>query len=368
MKPSATETNFNPERMSPLPEIDCVLIGVNCSKTLGRCIDSILRCDYPQEKLHIFYVDGGSSDTSIETAGSYNAVSVIALNPEYPTPGMQRNAGWKTGRSPLVQFLDSDTILDAGWLSRAVDTIAADNLLGAVLGMRNEMHPERTIYNWIGNLEWNGPAGHSDCFGGDVLVRRPALEKTGGYDETLVGGEDPELSRRVIRAGWQIIRLDAPMTKHDLAMTTVKQYLRRAYRSGYGFAAVRVREARAGSPFWRYDFLKIVVKAGAFLGSVILALPILAFAPQAGIKIIAALLPLAGLTVMLSPRLFKIGKFMSDDNLNRTEAKRYAWHCSVVVLPQLFGILRFHLGQLINKPLKNRRRNLKTGLSTSSAA
>ncbi|HWR01736.1 MAG TPA: glycosyltransferase [Chlorobaculum sp.] len=351
--------------MMNLPDIDCVLIGVNSSKTLARCIDSILRSDYPREKLHIFYVDGGSTDDSIGIAESYSGVSVVALNPEYPTPGMQRNAGWKNGCSPLVQFLDSDTILDPAWLSMAVDAIEADNRIGAALGMRNEMHPESTIYNWIGNIEWNGPAGESDCFGGDVLVRRPALEKTGGYNETLVGGEDPELSRRIIRAGWNIVRLDAPMTKHDLAMTTVKQYLRRAFRSGYGFAAVRALEARAGSDFWRYDLIKIVVKGGAFLGSMLLALTLLALDPPVIIKLIAVLLPIAGLAVMLSPRLLKIGKFMSDNNLNATDAKRYAWHCSVVVLPQLFGILRFQLGRLVNKPLRNKRRNLKTDLSTS---
>jgi glycosyltransferase involved in cell wall biosynthesis len=344
------------------PDIDCVLIGVNCSKTLARCIDSILRCDYPREKLHICYVDGGSTDNSIETAKRFREASIIALNPEYPTPGMQRNAGWKNGRSPLVQFLDSDTILDAGWLSKAASAIE-DDQLGAVLGMRNEIHPERTVYNWIGNLEWNGPAGQSDCFGGDVLVRRQALEKTGGYDESLVGGEDPELSRRIIRAGWDILRLDAPMTKHDLAMSTVKQYLRRAFRSGYGFAAVRAREARAGSSFWRFELYKIVIKACAFLGSTLLALLLLALVPYTGIKIIAALLPLSGLTVMLSPRLFRIGKFMNDYNLNKAEAKKYAWHCSIVVLPQLCGILRFHLGQLFNKPLQNKRSNLKTDLS-----
>lgn len=350
--------------MMNLPDIDCVLIGVNSSKTLARCIDSILQSDYPQKKLHVCYVDGGSTDNSIEIAKRCNGVSIVALNPEYPTPGMQRNAGWRNGQSPLVQFLDSDTVLNPDWLSKGVAEMA-DEKLGAALGMRTEMHPESTIYNWIGNIEWNGPAGQSDCFGGDVLVRRSALEKTEGYNETLVGGEDPELSRRIIRAGWNIMRLDAPMTMHDLAMTTVKQYLRRAFRSGYGYAAVRSLEAKEGSDFWRYDFIKIVVKGGAFLGSMLLALLLLALDLPVFVKVIATLLPLAGLSVLLSPRLLKTGKFMSDNKLNTADAKRYAWHCSVVVLPQLFGVLRFQLGRLVNKPLRNKRRNLKTDLSNS---
>ena len=345
-----------------LPEIDCILIGVNSAKTLGRCIESIRAGSYPAEKLHIIYADGGSTDESIAVAKRYAGVTVLALTPEYPTPGLGRNAGWRSGSAPLVQFLDSDTIVDPEWFRKAVAR-TGDARVGAVNGFRRELHPERSVYNWIGDLEWNGPVGESECFGGDVLIRREALEATGGYDETLVGGEDPELSRRVIRAGWKIERIDAVMTRHDLAMTTVKQYLKRAYRSGYGFAAVQAREARLGSPFWRADVRKILIKGGGFIAAECLAILTL-FSGLSALHIVAALfLMAAGVPLLFSPRLFKVGKFMQENRLNRNEAKIYAWHCSVVVLPQLAGVLRFYVGVWFNHPLKNKRSVLQTGLS-----
>lgn len=346
-----------------LPDIDCVLIGVNCAKTLGRCIESILASDYPQERLHICYVDGGSSDDSIATARRYAGVSVVALNPEFPTPGLQRNHGWKSGNAPFVQFLDSDTILDPRWLRKAIDAMQ-ESSTGAVNGFRREMHPESTVYNWIGDIEWNGRPGESDCFGGDVLVRRSALDATGGYDETLVGGEDPELSRRIIRAGWRIYRLDALMTRHDLAMTTVNQYLRRAFRSGYGFAAVRSREAKAGSSFWGYDARKITIKAGGFLFLLALGLTLMTASYAMILNLAGMLFSAAGLAMLFSPRLFRIEKFMREYELNRKDAKRYAVHCSIVVIPQFAGMVRFYVGNLFNRPLRNKRRNLKTALST----
>jgi GT2 family glycosyltransferase len=348
------------------PDIDCILIGVNSAKTLGRCIESIRSGNYPAEKLRICYADGGSTDDSIAVAKRYTGVKVIALTPEYPTPGLGRNAGWKSGSAPLVQFLDSDTIVDPEWFRKAVAKMS-ELRLGAVIGFRRELHPERSVYNWIGDLEWNGPVGESDCFGGDVLIRREALEATGGYDETLVGGEDPELSRRIIRAGWLIERIDAVMTRHDLAMTTVKQYLKRAYRSGYGFAAVRMREAKLGSDFWKHDFRKIVIKGGGFIVSEGLALLTL-FSGLSALKTLAATaLGFAGIPLLFSPRLFKVGKFMQENRLNGKEAKTYAWHCSVVVLPQLFGLIRFYAGALFNRPLRNKRSALKTGLSNPEA-
>ncbi|MBZ4218574.1 MAG: glycosyltransferase [Chlorobium sp.] len=350
--------------MSHLPDIDCVLIGVNCSKTLGRCIDSVFASDYPKEKIHPYYVDGGSADRSIEVAKGYESIKVIAINPEYPTPGLGRNHGWKQGSSQLVQFLDSDTILNPDWLKIAVRAMDEEQI-GAVMGFRKEMHPEHSIYNWIGDLEWNGPVGESSCFGGDVLMRRKVLEKTDGYDELLVGGEDPELSRRIIRAGWKIIRLDALMTQHDLAMKTVRQYLTRAFRSGYGFAAVRKREAEAGSDFWKYEFQKIVIKGGMFFTCIIFSLLIL-FIHQLSATISLALLTVAlGTGILLNPRLFKVNKFMRENNLNNIEARIYAWHCSLVVIPQLFGLIRFYVGLITNNPLTNKRNTLATGLSVS---
>ncbi len=350
--------------MSQFPDIDCILIGVNCSKTLGRCIDSVLASDYPKERMYLYYVDGGSTDNSRQIAKGYESVTVIAINPEYPTPGIGRNNGWKQGSSEFVHFLDSDTILNPDWFKLAVKAMDEEQI-GAVMGFRKEMHPEHSIYNWIGNIEWNGPVGESSCFGGDVLLRRKVLEKTDGYDELLVGGEDPELSRRIIRAGWKIIRLDALMTQHDLAMKTVRQYLARAFRSGYGFAAVRKREAEAGSDFWKYEFQKIVIKGGMFFICLISALLILLIYHSSASIALALLTSAPGTAILLNPRLFKVKKFMRENKLNKKEAKTYAWHCSLVVIPQLFGLIRFYAGLITNNPLKNKRNTLSTGLSIS---
>jgi len=72
-----------------------------------------------------------------------------------------------------------------------------------------------------------------------------------------------------------------------------------------------------------------------------------------------------GIAILLNPRLFKINKFIRENNLNRKEARKYAWHCSLVVIPQLFGILRFYVGIVTGNPLKNKRNILKTELSLS---
>ena len=206
------------------------------------------------------------------------------------------------------------------------------------------------------------PEGQADSFGGDVMIRRDVLEKTGGYDEILVGGEDPELSRRVTREGWIILQLGETMTLHDLAMTKISQYLKRAYRSGYGFAAVRYREARQDSIFWRHQILKIVFRGGGFIGLNLLGAGLLSF-DFPGSKIAGILCLIAGFGGLFRPRLFLVHKFMKQHDLTRKQGRVYAWHCSIVVIPQFLGVLRYHIGRYLNRPLLNRRRQLATAVT-----
>ncbi len=346
-----------------LPDIDCVIIGVNSEKTLERCLRSIFSGSYPEQKMHVIYSDGGSTDKSVAIARNFSQVKVVELHPEYPTPGLGRNAGWKAGSSPYVQFLDSDTIMDPEWLRSSIQAME-NPAVGAVRGYIRELHPERSVFNWIGDLEWNINPGECDSFGGNVLIRRTALDATGGYDEELVGGEDPELSWRIGQKKWIIIMLDALLAHHDLAMFTTTQYFRRSLRSGYAFAAVQSRVSNTGSTFWKTEQQRIMLKGGGFFTFLLAGTALLLLNQSVFVFSVSMLSIAAGFIMLLRPRLLKIDDFMREKKLNRKDAQKYAWHCSLVVIPQLFGIIRFYTGQLFNKPLKNKRRSLKTRLST----
>lgn len=330
--------------------VDVVIIGLNAEKTLEKCIESIKNSSYPQNLITIIYSDGGSTDNSVKIAEEKDGVKVIKLNLEYPTPGKQRNEGWKIGKSDYVQFVDSDTIVDSKWIEIAVKEIERDNI-GAVCGDRKEMYPENSIYNWIGDNEWNAKPGYIKYFGGDVMVKRELLEKTGGYNDDLIAGEDPELAYRAGKAGYKIKKIDNLMTKHDLAMYKVKQYWKRAYRTGHAYAEVN----KMHSDMWSEDYERIIKRGGiGVIGSVIggifsILTPYFLF------------ITLLSIGVLFRPRILLVSYFQNEMKLNKKEAKIYAIHASVVVIPQLFGILRYKMGKIIKRPLRNRAKKLSTG-------
>ena len=79
------------------------------------------------------------------------------------------------------------------------------------------------------------PTGETVAFGGDVMMRRVALEAVGGYDPDTIVGEEAETGIRLQREGWRSWQLVDEMTLHDVAMTQFRQWWRRARRGGYGY-------------------------------------------------------------------------------------------------------------------------------------
>jgi hypothetical protein len=105
-----------------------------------------------------------------------------------------------------------------------------------VCGRRRERFPERSVYNWLCDREWDGPVGEVRAFGGDVMIRASALGAVGGYRDDVIAAEDDELSVRLRAGGWRIWRLESEMTLHDAAMMHFGQWWRRAMRAGYAYA------------------------------------------------------------------------------------------------------------------------------------
>jgi GT2 family glycosyltransferase len=216
--------------------VGAAVIGRNEGERLRRCLASV-----PAWVKHRVYVDSGSSDGSCAAAAEAGW-TVIALDPRRPyTAARGRNEGfrWLSRAQPelaAIQFIDGDCELRAGWLEASAGFLEAHPDVAAVCGRRRERHPEASRFNRLCDLEWDTPLGAAQAFGGDVLIRLSAFVASGGYRESLIAGEDPELALRLRQAGHRIWRLDAEMTWHDAGLTRWRQWWQRCRRAGFAYA------------------------------------------------------------------------------------------------------------------------------------
>jgi GT2 family glycosyltransferase len=146
----------------------------------------------------------------------------------------------------FVQFVDGDCELVEGWIERAVAHARAHEKAAVVCGRRRERHPEASVYNRMCDIEWDSPIGLALSCGGDALMRAAALRQVDGYNPELIAGEEPDLCRRLRRAGFEVWRIDAEMTLHDADMRHFAQWWKRNVRAGHAYAEAWYRERRYG--------------------------------------------------------------------------------------------------------------------------
>ncbi|MFC0813333.1 glycosyltransferase [Paracoccus panacisoli] len=221
-------------RTAPARRIDAVVIGRNEGERLVRCLDSLTAAGLRR----VVYVDSGSTDGSVAAAEARGA-QVVLLDTAQPfTAARARNAGAAAlpAGGDYIQFVDGDCVLDPGWIPVASAFLEAHPDVAVACGRRREIAPEASVYNRLIDREWDTPVGEARACGGDALVRRAAFEAVGGFDPTLIAGEEPEMSVRLRAAGWRVWRLDAEMTRHDAAIHRFGQWWRRARRAGHAYA------------------------------------------------------------------------------------------------------------------------------------
>ena len=216
-------------------EFGVVVIGRNEGKRLITCLGSL------SNAAATIYVDSDSTDGSVETAQGRN-VEVVVLDLSIPfTAARARNAGLARLLETMpdlqyVQFIDGDCELMTGWPDAAVSFLESTPQAAAVCGRLRERYPDKSVYNWLCDREWDRPVGEVKSFAGNVMIRVQALKEVGNYREDVIAAEEDELCVRLRLAGWRIRRLADEMAVHDAAMLHLRQWWRRSMRAGYAFA------------------------------------------------------------------------------------------------------------------------------------
>jgi GT2 family glycosyltransferase len=217
-------------------ELGIVVIGRNEGERLGRALRSVAAAG-----VATVYVDSDSVDGSAALAQE-TGIETIRLDAaaEPLCAARSRNTGYRHMRTAnpgllFVQFLDADCELVEGWVGEARETLVRRSDVAVVAGALRERSPEGSIYNRVGEIEWNSAGtGEVDSVGGIFMVRCEAFDAVGGFDASVPAGEEPEFCQRLRARGWKVVRIARDMAWHDLAITRFSEWWRRMVRTGYG--------------------------------------------------------------------------------------------------------------------------------------
>ncbi|WP_035991204.1 glycosyltransferase family 2 protein [Leptolyngbya sp. KIOST-1] len=323
-----------------MDQIGVVTIGRNEGERLIRCLRSLQ--EHVPAGSPIVYVDSGSTDGSVAQARAMG-IHVVELDMSVPfTMARGRNTGFQylVDNFPdltYVQFVDGDCELLPGWIDRAITALSQSEALAIVCGRRRERFPDASPYNRLADMEWNTPVGEAKACGGDMMARVEAIKAVGGFNPSMICGEEPEMCIRLRQKGWKIERIEADMTLHDAAMTRFGQWWKRSIRGGW---AVAEGKAMYGEPPESY---MVKENKSGWLWGVLIPLVALTFAwPTRGLS----LLLLLGY-MLLGWRIYKYRQGRGDVP---GHARLYAFFCTLSKLPQALGQGRYWINRWRNKP------------------
>lgn len=312
--------------------IAAIVIGRNEGERLVHCLSALGAGVHP-----VIYVDSGSIDGSVEAAQRAGA-EVIDLDISVPfTAARARNAGLAAlgdDAPDMIQFIDGDCELLPGWIAAASSFLEKTPRAAIVCGRLRERFPDVSIYNRLCDLEWDTPIGRTRACGGIFLGRMSAIASVGGFNPTLIAGEEPELCVRLRAAGWEIWRLDAEMALHDAAMTRFDQWWTRARRAGHAAAEGM---AMHGSPPERHgvDQVRRALLWGFFL-------------PAAVIAAAAFITPWALLGLLIYP--MQVARLAMRDDWSSSFAWFHAVFLTLGKFPEALGVIGYWRTRMMRRP------------------
>ena len=197
--------------LSHWPPVSVVMPVLNEERHLEEAVGRVLDQDYPGE-LEVVLAIGPSKDRTQEIADKLadrDPRITIVPNPTGKTPAAL-NVGIAHAKHDILVRVDGHGALTDGYITRAVEVLdesGADNV-GGVMAAEGRTPTEMAVAcayrSRLGlgasTFHQGGTAGPADTVYLGVF-RRTALERVGGFDETMHRAQDWELNYRIRKTG-----------------------------------------------------------------------------------------------------------------------------------------------------------------------
>ena len=200
--------------------LSIIIPTFNSAKYIQKCLDSIVSQDF--EGIEIIVIDNGSNDFTSDLIEINYPQVVLIKNEKNTGSSFARNQGIKYSSGDYLVFLDSDTYLEKGFLTKLSQVL--ENIFKNVAGISSKIlnHNLNTIFSCglrISTLyriydvgQGSKKDNFSECMSIDglnsccAIIRRTAIEeiKTNGqyFDEDFFFlFEDVDLSLRLSKKG-----------------------------------------------------------------------------------------------------------------------------------------------------------------------
>lgn len=184
-----------------LPALSLVIPAVNEEAYISRAIESARAERYGD--LEIIVVANGSTDGTVGIAKRMADKTIVRDTP--CGAGYARNLGVAVARGHVFIFLDADSYIGRGTLSRIASRVSPMQF-GSVLGRPTNTSLKYTLYFMLKNLAHRARL-YRGALGGLLFCSRDLYTSIGGFNPSLLLDEFYDFSARARKSGGRYLLL-----------------------------------------------------------------------------------------------------------------------------------------------------------------
>ena len=137
------------------PKVSIIVPAYNEGKNIALCLDSLLKLDYPKDKLEIIVVDDGSKDNTHKIAKKYQVhfpKVVKVFHQENKGKAAALNFGIEKANGIFVACMDADSITTPYVLKMLIPAFVDDKTGAVTAGMK--VYKPKTLMQRMQTIEY----------------------------------------------------------------------------------------------------------------------------------------------------------------------------------------------------------------------
>jgi len=231
--------------MEKFPFVSVIIPAYNEQDTLPHCLDSIVKLEYPLNKLQIIMVNDQSTDNTLKVAEAFRKkhkdIDMKVITGKHQGKSGALNLGVKHSKYDLILTLDADVTLEKGTIKELVKpvhdkSIAATNCIAVIKKPKNMIEQFQRIEFFLFNLirtSFSKVFDNSIWFLGAVACyKKEVLRKIGGFKKDTLT-EDMDICLEMYNSNYKIITVPHAVIVTK-ACPTVKSLFQQRMRWYYG--------------------------------------------------------------------------------------------------------------------------------------
>lgn len=246
------------------PPISVIIAARNEEENIGRCLQSIVRQNYPAERFEVIVVDDRSTDGTAAIVANYQLrypfvklVRIEKFSSDLPPKKNALNEGIKQSRFDILAFTDADCVASQEWIASLAKEFLTD--VGVVAGYSpiEQQFPATLLARWSDSflryLEIKNSIGAAAsiglrtsylCTGRNLAYRKSVYDEVGGFEKikhSISGDDDLFIQLVQKETKWKIRYMVSPQshveTKPPISVRAFINQRKRHFSAGKYYPA-----------------------------------------------------------------------------------------------------------------------------------